>query len=222
VRAESAGGAVTVDTAAVGVLAVKPALVPPGGLIGHAELSSLSRITLGVGVGGTNRCTSGVWLHHPTRSAYLWLEVHDGKRIVGRKSKYKLGAGDAVGRRLHCQVTPSNGAAASVPAQSVSYDVRPAAPLVTNEPGPDAHTLRPTRMMFTDLWRWAEWRRSIRLHLRPAGDRRVRSRIRAYRKRAPRTPGAGRTGCHSAFDGRLLSDDPGSSARRVVSMPRWR
>jgi hypothetical protein len=119
VRADNARGVVTVDTAAVGVLAVKPAPAPPDGLIGHAELSSRPRITLGVGVGGTNRCTSGLWLHHPTRYAYLWLEAHDGKRIVGRKSTYTLGAGD-VGRRLHRQVTASNGAGASVPAQSVS------------------------------------------------------------------------------------------------------
>jgi hypothetical protein len=133
VNAENGAGSVTAVAGPLDVTALRPKLAPPGGLIGHSHLSSHPKITAGVGVGGTNHCSAGIWLHHPSRYRFAWHRTARTNKIVARTSTYKPVPAD-IGHFLNCTVTASNSAGSSPAAKSNGYVVPRTSPKALSAP----------------------------------------------------------------------------------------
>jgi hypothetical protein len=131
VTASNAAGSATATSDPVTVQATVPVLALGVRLLRHSP-PTRPHITPDVGLGGTNLCTPGVWLHYPTRYTYRWLSspnpsgVGKGFRAVGAGKTIRILA-KMEQRYLVCRVTASNAAGANFAFSNV-YFVRQAAP----------------------------------------------------------------------------------------------
>ena len=115
----SSGAAVTATSAMVTMLASIPALASPLVAINrHTSPTINSTIT----PGGTNTCTSGVWLHHPLRFAYVWYALPSRTSAIG--PAYRVGTGSTLKITstmqddfIVCEVTATNEAGVGLRAQ---------------------------------------------------------------------------------------------------------
>jgi hypothetical protein len=113
----------------------------------HETPSPNPTITPGVGAGGQNVCTSGRWVHYPTKYSYYWyasqaadpkqsVDPHPkvpGYGLVGKRQSLTIST-DLEGHRIFCGVHASNAAGTSVLAHSNRYVVKATAPVNTGTP----------------------------------------------------------------------------------------
>lgn len=83
-------------------------------------------------VGDTVTCGTGTWTNSPVSYAYQWLR--DGVEIVGATSNSYEAAEDDSGSELSCEVTASNAAGPSLPAESNVTDPVQGNPPVNDTP----------------------------------------------------------------------------------------
>jgi hypothetical protein len=128
VTATDSAGSVSAPSPPATVLAVAPY---PGSSIhiGRRSISPKPHIAPGVGAGGTNFCSPGLWRHYPTSFRYTWRRSGPP---VGHKASYTLTARDER-RRIVCYVTAANSAGATT-VSSNSYVVPVTAPVNTGQP----------------------------------------------------------------------------------------
>ncbi len=116
VTATNPAGSVTALSPAVTVQATKPALANT--LLRRLGVRPLRPVTtLPTQTGGIATCSTGTWLHFPTRYRFTWFAGHKSadrapaaaKRVVSRNAKYRLRAIDAK-RWLTCRVIAYNAA----------------------------------------------------------------------------------------------------------------
>jgi hypothetical protein len=113
----------------------------------HETPSPNPTITPGVGAGGKNVCTSGRWVHYPTKYSYYWYasgfadpkqsaDPHPkvpGNGLVGKGQSLTIST-DLERHRIFCGVQASNAAGTSLLARSNNYRVKPNAPVNTGRP----------------------------------------------------------------------------------------
>ena len=128
VTATNSVGSTSAPSAPATVLAVAPVL-GSSIHIGRRSISPKPHITPGVGAGGTNFCSPGLWRHYPTSFRYTWWR---SSRPVGHAASYTLSARDER-RRIVCDVTAANSAGATT-VVSNSYIVPVTAPVNTGQP----------------------------------------------------------------------------------------
>jgi hypothetical protein len=149
VTASNTAGALTVAARPVTVRALRPVL---GRKVvvridSHETPSPNPTITPHVGFGGKNACTSGRWVHYPTKYAYYWYASNardptqnadphpkvPGYGLVGKGPSLTIST--ALERhRIFCGVQASNAAGKSVLARSNNYVVKASAPVNTAPP----------------------------------------------------------------------------------------
>jgi virginiamycin B lyase len=126
VTASDVNGSATAQSAAVTVLATKPAL----GFSLTVNGSAAPSINSAVGFGGTNTCTRGIWQHFPTRYRYGWYVVpmsNSGispSEKVGSGPTLKIGGAEENGY-LVCAVTAANAAGQTTALSNRYYIVEP-------------------------------------------------------------------------------------------------
>ncbi len=140
VTATNAAGAAKADAPQLAVGTTKPVQQQICPIRNRVVLRCLPAITANVGVGGTNHCTTGTWLHHPTSYSFAWYSLGAKHTSVGIRTRTLIGSGPELaikgpieGDTIACAVTARNKAGATE-AVSNTYLVPLGAPAVVQGP----------------------------------------------------------------------------------------
>ena len=124
-----------------------PAQICP--IRGRVVLHCLPAITANVGVGGTDRCTTGTWIHYPTSYDFAWYSLGAKHTRVGLRVRTLLGAGPELaiagrmeGDTIECVVTARN-KGGGTEAASNTYVVPVGAPAVVQGPSVEVDRYEP-------------------------------------------------------------------------------
>ena len=150
VTATNAAGAAKADAPELAVGATKPVQQQICPIRNRVVLRCLPAITANVGVGGTNHCTTGTWLHYPTSYSFAWYSLGAKRTSVGIRTRTLIGAGQDLaikgsmeGETIECAITARN-KAGGTEAVSNSYLVPLGAPAVVKGPSVDVTGTSPS------------------------------------------------------------------------------
>ena len=150
VTATNDAGAANADAAELAVGAIKPVQQQICPIRGRVVLHCLPAITANVGVGGTDHCTTGTWIHYPTSYDFAWYSLGAQHTRVGLRVRTLLGAGPELaiagrmeGDKIECVVTARN-KAGGTEAASNTYVVPIGAPAVVQGPSVEVSGTNPS------------------------------------------------------------------------------
>jgi hypothetical protein len=118
---------------------------PPKLALFKHKVQAPPRITVGVGVGGTNVCAHGTWAGYPTAYTYAWYRPRPARErdlLLHRGQTYMPTPEDET-HEILCVVTASNKAGSATAASNL-YTVVPDSPIALTPPFVEVHTAEPT------------------------------------------------------------------------------